>query len=166
MLKCFKPISNPDAKILILGSMPGERSLQMQQYYAWPQNAFWPMMSQLLRFDPTEPYEIRCRHIADANIALWDVLASCHRTGSLDSDIKNEQANEFSKFFNTHKQIKALFFNGQKAQKLFTRHVLKSLPQEFQALYFQILPSTSPAHASMTFDEKLNLWRTILNWKK
>ncbi len=163
MLKSFKPICNPDAEILILGSMPGERSLQMQQYYAWPHNAFWSIMGELIQFNPAEPYSKRCRHIADAKIALWDVLVSCHRTGSLDSDIKNEKVNDFSQFFNSHKHIKAVFFNGQKAHKLFTRYVLKTLPKKFHALDFQVLPSTSPAYASMKFEQKLNHWRTILS---
>ncbi|MCF7957610.1 MAG: DNA-deoxyinosine glycosylase [Phycisphaerae bacterium] len=166
MLKSFKPVASPDARILILGSMPGERSLQMRQYYAWPHNAFWPIMSQLLQFAPTEPYPKRCQHITAAKIALWDVLASCHRTGSLDSNIKNEKVNDFARFFNLHPQIKAVFFNGQKAHKLFTRYALKTLPRQTQILHLQTLPSTSPAHAAIDFQQKLNAWRTGLNSQK
>ncbi len=163
-LKGFKPIGNSDAQILILGSMPGVRSLEMKQYYALGHNAFWGIMAELLKFNPAEPYSKRCDHITDAKIALWDVLASCDRAGSLDSDIKNEEVNDFTKFFNSHKQIKAVFFNGQKAQKAFTRYALKSLPKKFQTLHLETLPSTSPAHAAMNFDQKLNQWRTILSW--
>jgi len=166
MLRSFKPICNPDAEILILGSMPGERSLQMRQYYAWPHNAFWPIMGELIQFDPAAPYSKRCRALADVKVALWDVLASCQRKGSLDGDIKNEKVNDFAKFFNSHKHIKAVFFNGQKAQKLFRRYVLKKLPGKFDGLDFKVLPSTSPAYASMKFEQKLNCWRTILSRQK
>ena len=166
MLKSFKPICNPDAEILILGSMPGERSLQMRQYYAWPHNAFWPIMAELIGFDPAAPYSKRCKAIADARIALWDVLETCQRRGSMDSDIKNEKANDFAGFFNSHKHIKAVFFNGQTAQKLFSRYVMKTLPEKFGALDFHVLPSTSPAYASMQFEQKLNCWRKILSGRK
>ena len=118
----FAPVSNADARILILGSIPGRRSLERNQYYALPQNAFWRIMGELAGAGIPVPYEKRLRILESSGIALWDVLASCERRGSsLDAHIRNETANDFESFFKKHPHIKRIFFNGGKAEQSFRK---------------------------------------------
>lgn len=158
----FAPISDRNAEILILGSMPGCASLAAGQYYAHAQNAFWRITSTLLQFDPASPYEVRVQALKSARIALWDVLQSCRREGSLDSMIEADTqiANDFHAFFRTHPQITHVFFNGAKAEACFRRHVLREI--DGRSIRYIRLPSTSPANASMSFARKLDAWRIIL----
>lgn len=166
-VRSFAPIASADARILILGSMPGVASLQADQYYAHPQNRFWPIMGRLLGFDPkTTPYAQRMRYLTDAGIALWDVLQSCERSGSLDSAIRREtqRVNDFAAFFAAHPRIRRVYFNGAHAEQVFRRHVLPLLADDGddQVLQCIRLPSSSPAHASLSLDDKLAIWRQIL----
>ena len=158
----FEPIEDRSAEILILGSMPGRASLLAGQYYAHAQNGFWRIMSELLQFDATAPYSVRVRALKSARIALWDVLHSCVREGSLDSMIERDTqiANDFRAFFRTHTRISHVFFNGATAQACFKRHVLGDL--EADSVSYARLPSTSPANASMSFAEKLDAWRVTV----
>ena len=157
----FAPIAGRNAEILILGSMPGRASLAAGQYYAHAQNAFWRIVSELLQLDPASPYEVRAQALKSARIALWDVLRSCRREGSLDSMIEadTQTANDFRTFFRTHPQITHVFFNGAKAEACFRQHVLREIGN--RALRYMRLPSTSPANASLSFARKLEAWRTI-----
>lgn len=161
-LHSFEPIEDRNAEILILGSMPGRASLAAGQYYAHTQNAFWRIMSDLLQFDATAPYSERVRALKSARIALWDVLHSCVREGSLDSMIEHDTqiANDFQTFFHTHTEIVHVFFNGATAQACFNRHVRGHL--EGASVSYTRLPSTSPAHASVSYAEKLSAWRVTL----
>jgi double-stranded uracil-DNA glycosylase len=161
--ECFPPIARADAKALILGSLPGRKSLEMQQYYAHPQNAFWKIVTQVLGADWPLPYTRRVRILTVHRIALWDVLAAAERPGSLDSSIVHASAlaNDFADFFRTHPQIRRVYFNGRKAEELYRRIVLPGLPAEFSRLSYVSLPSTSPAHAGMTFAKKLERWKLI-----
>lgn len=156
---CFPPVASPTAKVLILGSMPGNKSLQQHQYYAHPMNAFWKIMGELVGADPQLPYPARLDRLRQSGIALWDVLASCERASSLDSHIRNETANDFATFFAQHPGIARVFFNGGKAEQSFRKFVLgkQALPE----LAFCRLPSTSPAHAGMRYADKLKAWRAI-----
>jgi hypoxanthine-DNA glycosylase len=122
----FRPLADHNARILILGSMPGRASLDAHEYYAHSQNSFWRIMSQLLQMDPRAPYEDRVRLVKNAGIAVWDVLQSCIREGSLDSNIERDTlvANDFHAFFRAHKKITHVFFNGAKAEACFKHHVL------------------------------------------
>ena len=158
----FEPIEDRSAEILILGSMPGRASLLAGQYYAHAQNGFWRIMSELLQFDATAPYSVRVRALKSARIALWDVLHSCIREGSLDSMIERDTqiANDFRAFFRTHTRISHVFFNGATAQACFKRHVLGDL--DVGSVSYARLPSTSPANASMSFAEKLGAWRVTV----
>jgi TDG/mug DNA glycosylase family protein len=158
-LRSFAPVADRNARILILGSMPGIKSLQENQYYAHPHNTFWKIMGELVGAHPHLPYEKRIAALKQAGIALWDVLQSCTREGSLDSDIQHEQANDFAKFFTNHPDITHVYFNGAKAEQCFRKFVLKE--QELPELVLQRLPSTSPAHAGKRYEEKLAEWRTI-----
>jgi len=141
--------------------MPGVASLRAQRYYAHPRNAFWPIVSQLCGFDVALPYETRLARAQDAGIALWDVLASCDREGSLDSEIDSGsvRANEFGGFVAAHPRITAVFCNGGMAYRLFRSHVLRQRPALFDKVHVKQLPSTSPAHASMTLADKCEVWR-------
>ena len=158
----FEPIEDRSAEILILGSMPGRASLLAGQYYAHAQNGFWRIMSELLQFDAAAPYSVRVRALKSARIALWDVLHSCVREGSLDSMIERDTqiANDFRAFFRTHTRISHVFFNGATAQACFKRHVLGDL--DVGSVSYARLPSTSPANASMSFAEKLGAWRVAV----
>jgi hypoxanthine-DNA glycosylase len=152
----FTPVADKHATTLILGSMPGKESLKQQQYYAHPQNAFWKIMGDLVGIHPALPYPQRLLALTAAHIALWDVLHTCEREGSLDSDIEQEEANDFAAFFARHPNITRVYFNGAKAEQSFKRFVLGK--QKLPPLTFQRLPSTSPAHAGMRYEEKLKVW--------
>lgn len=152
----FPPVADKHATTLILGSMPGKESLKQQQYYAHPQNAFWKIMGDLVGAHPALPYVERLQHLKNSGIALWDVLHSCERKGSLDSDILQEAPNDFAAFFQRHPHITRVFFNGAKAEQSFNRFVQRK--QKLPPLEFVRLPSTSPAHAGMRYEEKLKVW--------
>ena len=160
---CFEPIASANAEVLILGSLPGRMSLEMQQYYAHPQNAFWKIITQILGAEWPLPYARRVKLLTEHRIALWDVLAAAERPGSLDSSIVHASAlaNDFAAFFRTHPLICRVYFNGRKAEELYRRFVLPGLSAEFAAMRYVSMPSTSPAHAGMTFAKKLERWRTI-----
>lgn len=151
----FAPIAKEDAHILILGSMPGVKSLEEQQYYAHPRNAFWPIMANLFDFDLNLDYTAKCQKLLEHKVAVWDVLKSCQRQGSLDQHIEPDSmvANDFNAFLKQHSQVQRIFFNGGKAEQVFKHHVFPTLNVE-QPLTFQLLPSTSPAHAAMSLNEK------------
>lgn len=160
---CFPPAAQRDATTLVLGSLPGRRSLELQQYYAHPQNAFWRIISRVFGVDGDLPYTRKVRMLTSNHIALWDVLAAAERPGSLDSSIVNATAlaNEFAEFFESHPRIRRVFFNGRKAEQLYARLVLPRLGPEFSGIEYRCLPSTSPAHAGMTFAEKLVRWKAL-----
>ena len=158
----FEPVADENARVLVLGSMPGLKSLQAGQYYAHPQNRFWPFMGQLVGAGPDLPYPERCRRLARAGIALWDVLSCCERPGSLDSAIRDDTAaaNDLAGFLSTHPGVRRILFNGAKAESSFTRLVLPGLGRP--DLDYRRLPSTSPANASQRAADKLTAWREAL----
>jgi double-stranded uracil-DNA glycosylase len=166
--RCFPPIANRRAETLILGSLPGRKSLEMQQYYAHPYNAFWKIIGAIFGADGVLPYERRVKLLTSHRIAVWDVLAAAERPGSLDSSIvhASAQANDFEKFFRAHPRIRRVFFNGRKAEAMYRRFVLPGLPSEFADMNYECLPSTSPAHAGMPFAKKLDNWRRIKESEK
>ena len=164
-VRSFAPIAGRNARVLILGSMPGRASLQAGQYYAHRHNAFWRIASALLQFDPGAPYRERARALRSARIAVWDVLHSCVRPGSMDAmiDRDSETANDFRRFFRTHRGITHVFFNGAKAEASFRRHVLPGIDVP---LRYKRLPSTSPANASVPWRQKIAAWRAILKTRE
>lgn len=155
----FSPISSPNAKILIIGTMPGTKSLELNQYYGHSQNNFWKFMFTIFDQEFSNDYETRIELLQKNNIALWDVLQYCDRVGSLDSAIKNEIANDFETFLEQHSNIETIFFNGQKAAEFFRKYV--HLKKEYKLV---TLPSTSPANARKSFQFKLEEWRNILRF--
>lgn len=158
-LRSFPPIADPQARLLILGSMPGVASLRAKQYYAHPQNQFWRIVTALLSLPPDLPYDARTQALRQHHVALWDVLHSCVREGSLDTAIDEEQPNNFARFFKTHPRIERVFFNGAKAEASFRRHGLRD---KFPHLKYARLPSTSPAHAGMNLQTKQAAWASAI----
>ena len=156
----FPPIAHTDARVLILGSLPSQASLKAREYYAHPRNAFWKIMRVIAGAEGG--YASRCRSLQARGIALWDVLSSSVRPGSLDADIDLISAvpNDFVHFLAGHGHLRLICFNGRTAQQMFQRRVQPSLPE--LDLEFALLPSTSPAHASLTVTEKLTIWRGII----
>ena len=147
------PVEREDARVLILGSLPGDRSLAMQQYYGHPQNQFWRLVFALLGKDVPDNYAARCGSLVQHKIALWDVVHYAERRGSLDSDIKDAAPNDLHVFFETHRQLRLILLNGGKAAQLFNKH-FGSVPVKTVKL-----PSSSPAMASLSFEQKLAVWK-------
>ena len=161
----FAPVASLDAKVLILGSIPGRESLKAGRYYAHPRNQFWPIMASLFGFAADAPYEERLLALQGSGVALWDVMHSCHRAGSLDASIEADtvEPNDFAAFFVAHPYIRTVFYNGATAYAAYHRHVLPTL----QALPLPVslrhtrLPSTSPAHASLSLAQKRVAWQVV-----
>jgi hypoxanthine-DNA glycosylase len=158
----FAAATSPDATVLILGSMPGVRSLQARQYYAHPRNSFWPIMGALFGFDPAIPYARRLDALRRSRIALWDVLASCVRPGSLDSAIESGSRvpNDFDAYFEDHRSVQLVCFNGAEAETSFRRQVEPRLQRTLPRCVR--LPSSSPAHAALNFEQKLAAWEALI----
>ena len=160
----FPPIVGAGASVLVLGSLPSQKSLQASEYYAHPQNAFWRIMGRLFGAGPEDSYQQRTASLISNGIAVWDVLASSIRPGSMDSDIDLATArpNDFASFFEANAAIELVCFNGQKAAGMFEELVLAEHAELRSDRQFETLPSTSPAYASMPFEEKLAKWSIVL----
>jgi hypoxanthine-DNA glycosylase len=159
----FAPIVSKHAKVLILGSMPGSASLLKQQYYGHARNAFWPIMNELFYMDSKLCYSERKKVLIDNDIAVWDVLKSCNRQGSLDSqiDMSSIITNRFDHFFTEYSAIHLVFFNGAMAEQLYRKYSLPTLSQHFSYLQYHRLPSTSPALASLNLAQKIKAWQIV-----
>ena len=159
----FLPIIGPQPRVLVLGSLPGVKSVEKQQYYGHPQNAFWRIMSELFGTDRKAQYAERVEAVIRHHIAIWDVLAASVRPGSMDSAIVETTArpNNFARLFSEQPDISLVCFNGQTAARLFHRLVAPTLGKGSNSRRYHVLPSTSSAYANMTFDEKLEHWRVV-----
>jgi TDG/mug DNA glycosylase family protein len=161
----FSPVIGENPKVLILGTMPGRRSLELNQYYANPGNVFWSIMGHICGAGPELPYPQRCSRLCQMGITLWDVLKYGERQGSLDSRIikETEIPNDLDGFLQTYPTIRAVCFNGQKAFASFERLVYPLLSNTLvKGISLKTLPSTSPANARISKDEKLKAWRQAL----
>ena len=156
LLTGLAPVIAPDTRILVLGSFPGAASLAAQQYYAHPRNQFWKLVGALVGEDLYGlPYEERLPRLLAHRFGLWDVLAACEREGSLDSAIRKPAANDFERLHKLCPQLETVGFNGQASGKF--------APQFAEAGYRTVvLPSSSPAHMAMTFEQKLAVWRQLI----
>lgn len=152
----FPSLSNREATVLLLGTMPGVQSLIRNQYYGHPQNNFWRLVAAVFYEEVPTDYSQKKEMLLRNKIAVWDVLQACERTGSLDSAIVKEVPNDFTSFLDEHPNIRLIAFNGQKAAAFFKKHV--RLKREYTVV---ILPSTSPANAGKTFEQKLEEWKVI-----
>jgi TDG/mug DNA glycosylase family protein len=158
------PAAAPGCRILILGSLPGAESLRLQQYYAHPRNNFWELMASVFGFAAALPYPQRLQALLANEVSVWDVLASGHRPGSLDSaiDLATAEVNPFPSFLRELPALQRILFNGAMAERLFVQRVLPQLSPEHQAIARLRLPSTSPANASVSKLDKLRAWRAAL----
>jgi TDG/mug DNA glycosylase family protein len=160
MVDGFKPIIDDKCKILILGTMPSTESIKRNEYYGNRKNQFWRIVFSLFDMEVKEDYEERKDFLLRNHIAVWDVLENCERDGSSDGSIRNPKANDFDLLFNKYPNIKRVYFNGKKAEKLYLKLVGKEISNG--VMYQTALPSTSPANA-VKFNEKLKEWRHILS---
>lgn len=160
----FPPIADEFTETLVLGSLPSRLSLATGQYYGNPRNTFWPLMASLLGFDTALSYEQKTLALRRARIGLWDVLKSSRRPGSLDVniDVASARPNDFQAFADAHPRLRRICFNGAKALQLFDRFDCLPGSGAFADIERLKLPSTSPAHAAMSFTEKRHHWSIVI----
>lgn len=152
----FKPLVSQRSKILILGSMPGPEALRKQQYYGFPGNHFWTILPALFNEEKPSTYRKKLDLLRRRKIALWDVLESCVRPGALDSSIRNLKPNKIPELIQHYPNIRAIFINGQFAHKIFIKTFGITIDRPVM-----VLPSTSPANAAMSIDEKIHRWKVV-----
>ncbi len=153
MKKAFSPLVHTDSEILILGTMPGEKSLNLQEYYGNKGNQFWRLLYSIFSEELTHDYSRKKDFLKKHKIAVWDVLSHCEREGSLDSKIKNEIPNDFKAFYDTHPRIKYILFSSKNAAAYYDKYVGRR-----EGLKYDILPSPSGANATKSFADKLEIW--------
>ncbi|HEX8576760.1 MAG TPA: DNA-deoxyinosine glycosylase [Flavobacterium sp.] len=157
MIESFLPIITTDTKILILGTMPGQISLNRQEYYGNKNNHFWRIMFSVFNeHNAINDYDAKIQLLQDNNIGLWDTLQHCERQGSLDIHIKNHQVNNFDHLFTQFPNIKKVLFNGKDSHKFFFKQY-----GQIEGIRYFIMPSTSPAN-TMTFEKKLAFWKEAI----
>lgn len=153
----FSPLTNDDAEVLILGSIPGDRSIEMQQYYGHPQNRFWKVIAAITGSEIPINYADKKALLATNKIALWDVAQKASRKGSLDSAISNEEPNDIKTLITTHQALKTIAFNGKKAEQLYDRYFTRE-----PHINYISLPSTSPANAACRLYDLCKIWKLII----
>jgi hypoxanthine-DNA glycosylase len=161
LLQGLPPLIDERSQVLILGSFPSEESLRKQQYYAYSRNQFWPIMGKLFDFDWRLPYAERVESLLDRRVAVWDVISRCRRAGSADQAIHEDEPNALIDLVVEHK-IRHIAFNGGRAAGTATRRVPRLF--ELPGLTFHQMPSTSPAHASRSLEEKVSAWSRLREW--
>ncbi len=158
-LRSFPPAAAEGVRVLILGSMPGVESLRQQQYYAHPRNAFWPIMGTLFGFSPALPYKKRLEKLNRAGVALWDSLAGCERSGSLDSNIREPMPNDIPGLLKKYPAIHSIFCNGTASYQFLKKYHGALFGRS--DLEIRQMPSTSPAAAMYSFEQKLQQWTVV-----
>jgi double-stranded uracil-DNA glycosylase len=154
--RSFPPVADARARVLVLGTLPGEESLRRREYYAHPRNLFWPIVFALFDTAPAAGYAERLAFVAAQRIALWDVCELAEREASADSAIRGEHPNAIDRLLDTHPLIHAVAFNGSGARRLYDRHFTRR-----PGLTYLALPSTSPAHARLDLAAKLARWTEL-----
>ena len=152
----FPPVVAPDTRVLVLGSLPGERSLAARQYYAHPRNRFWHLIGEVIGLD-LEPfdYDQRLAALLQAKVGLWDTVASARRAGSLDTAIREAEPNPLADLTASLPELRAVGFNGKAAARIGMSQLERS------GLALIPLPSSSPAHASVPLAQKEKLWAAL-----
>ena len=154
--RSFPPIADERARVLVLGTLPGEESLRRGEYYAHPRNLFWPIVFGLFGATPATEYPERLAFVMAKRIALWDVCELAEREASADSAIRRERPNAIDRLLDARPLIRAVAFNGNGARRLYDRHFTRRA-----GLFYLALPSTSPAHARLDFAAKLARWTAL-----
>jgi hypoxanthine-DNA glycosylase len=156
--RSFPHVTNVHTRVLILGSLPGDASLAQSQYYAHPQNKFWKLVGEVIGVELAElDYETRLSVLLAHRIGLWDVISDARRTGSLDSDIRDHINNDLLALIDTLPELTVIAFNGATAAKI----GMKLLAERTQHYQIVLLPSSSPAHATLSFAQKLSIWQQL-----
>ena len=154
--RSFDPIVYGNTKILVLGSLPGKKSLELREYYGHPRNRLWKILAHITNNEIPQNYERKKEFLFKYNIGLWDVAHSAYREGSLDSNIKKERPNDIESLLESHESIRVIGFNGKKAEKMF----YKFFKEKTQRRYVP-LPSTSPANMAINFEEMCSRWSEL-----
>ncbi len=153
----FEPISNSETEILILGTIPGDKSLELGEYYGHPRNRFWKIISTITENEMPLAYDDKKELLLQSNIGVWDVAHNAVRPGSLDSDIRNEQPNDLDSFIESHPKLKVIAFNGAKAQAIFDKYFERK-----SGIRYVALPSSSPANAAIGFEKICEKWQQLI----
>ena len=153
MKQSFPPLIDSNSRILILGTMPGEKSLELQQYYGNRGNQFWKLLFLIFGKELSDDYKEKVRLLRDNHIAVWDVLEYCEREGSLDSGIKNEQANDLVSLYKKYPRLEYVFFSSKNAAAYYDKYT-----ERREGIHYDVLPSPSGANATLIFQEKLEIW--------
>ena len=154
--RSFDPIVYSNTKILVLGSLPGKKSLELREYYGHPRNRLWKILAHITNNEIPQDYERKKEFLFKYNIGLWDVAHSAYREGSLDSNIKKERPNDIENLLESHESIGVIGFNGKKAEKMF----YKFFREKINLMYVS-LPSTSPANMAINFEEICSRWSDL-----
>lgn len=155
----FEPIADNNSTILILGSLPGDKSLELQEYYGHPRNRFWKIIASITQSDLPLTYNAKKELLLKSKIGIWDVAHKANRKGSLDSFIKDVEPNNISGFIENHLNLKVIGFNGSKSQSLYDRYFTRK-----HSIKYISLPSSSPANASISFENICKKWSEILEY--
>jgi hypoxanthine-DNA glycosylase len=153
----FDPISNADTAVLILGTMPGDKSLKLGEYYGHPRNRFWKIISAITNTELPQTYTDKKALLLKTSLGIWDVAHKANRKGSLDSAIEDDEPNDLENFIVQHKRLKVIAFNGKKSEALYDKYFERKT-----GIRYVSLPSTSPANASIDFESLCNKWKQIL----
>ena len=154
--KSFLPIIDKETKILILGSLPGKKSLELREYYGHPRNRLWKILAHITNNEIPQNYERKKEFLFKYNIGLWDVAHSAYREGSLDSNLKDENPNDIKDFLESYEAIKVIGFNGKKSEKMFYKYF-----NEKPNIKYLYLPSSSPANMAISFEDICNIWSEL-----
>ena len=154
--RSFAPIIYSNTKILVLGSLPGKKSLELREYYGHPRNRLWKILAHLTGNEIPKNYERKKEFLFKNNIGLWDLAHSAYRQGSLDSNIKKENPNDIEDLLESYETIKVIGFNGKKSEKMFYKYFTEKL-----GIKYVPLPSTSPANMAINFEEMCSRWSEL-----
>lgn len=154
----FAPIAQPNSQLLILGSLPGDKSIELNEYYGHPRNRFWKVLATVSNNAIPKNYQEKINLLTTLKIGLWDTAYKANRSGSLDSAIKDEVPNDLENFITNQPELKMIAFNGKTSEALFNKYFDKK-----SHITYLSLPSTSPANAKFTFEMLCEAWQDILN---
>lgn len=154
----FPPIEDQNIEVLILGSFPSVKSLEDQEYYAFPRNRFWKVIAKLTNTVVLTDYETKKRLLLSYHIGVWDVAQEAMRQGSADVNIREVLPHPIDEFVHKHPKLRKIVFNGRKAEELFYRFFTPC-----ETIEYVVLPSTSPANAAYSLERLLKYWSVLLS---